>query len=358
MDIAKVYKSLQAHVERGFETVGVTLQGVNYVLKTLTPLEIDMVSQHGSGKGFRARRLYRLAYSTYMLNGYLLLAERPHIINVLYKYYQGISEIALEILEEATINLQRRANRYLMFSEGYAYTPAARSLWYARGGETSLSTKYTGIPGTEFLGTPIALEIWAIINHSLDRETQARRASSDALTVASASNPDGAQKMARRSQMDRTILQEKRDVLIKYGSEAHRNILEGKQAGKRERWTADISTPRAIAAELTRQMSGELDKHDLFMQTFYKRMRKEADERNRVEEERLAEIRALRGAVPYTGSFEVSSEEMKKIESGEITHMDLALQKAQDERKLHPEDDGVTKVVSKRVLGAPRARVR
>lgn len=361
MDVQKVYRVLHRVTEKGFDTVGFTLGGTTVVLKTVSPHELDMVRYHASGKGLEVFRMYRMAYATFVLDGEMVLEGRPGNVRSLVDFYKSIPEIIFDELEETAIKLQNRYRRYSTLVEGYSYSPEARLLWSKRKGRDLLSTEATSIPGTSTVGTTDSIDVWALINMGIDKENESDVLMSNSLFVASATNPKGAQKIGSSMDKDKELAAKRRSIVAKYGNEANKRIQDDENVTKKKRWTADLDTTTAIMDELERQMTGVQDKHDLFIDEFRDRLTKELRAKEEAESKRLEEVRANRGGDPYTGSFAVSEEEMGKIQRGETTHMELAQNKAEEERlSIAPPEtrEGAMRVVGKRVIGARRGQVR
>jgi len=363
MDVGRAYRVLLKVAERGFDTVGFNYGGLSLILKTLTPHELDMARYHSFGRGILCFRLYRMAYATFMANGVMTLENRQEHVDSLVDMYGSLPVHLFENVEETAIRLQGRYRRYCNLVEGFSYSTPSRLLWKSRRGSPLLSPEVTHIPGTSTLGIPESVEVWSLVNMSLDQEVESDKRMSNALFLTSATNPKGSQKVGAGIKGEKELIEKNRRMLVEYGSEAHKRITKDKSLDKKERWTAKLDTAKDIMDELERQMHGVQDKHDLFIEGYRVKLRRELQEREEVEKKRLEEVRRQRGGDPHTGSFEVTPEEMERVMRGEATPMGLAKQKAEEDRvriaaSEVPIRPGATAVVGKRVIGEPRGSVR
>lgn len=363
MDVSKAYRILLRVTEKGFDTVGFSYRGISLVIKTITPHELDMVRYHTSGTDLFSFRMYRMAYATFIFNGELVLDNRQLNLQKLVNFYGRLPLEVFYQLEEAALRLQNRYKRYCSLVEGFSYSQPARLLWRTRKGSPLLSTEVTNIPGTSLVGIPECVSVWELINMSLDQEIDNDRMLSNALFLTSATNPKGSMKIGSSIKGEKELISKNRNMLIEYGSEAHKHVCSKSSVDKKDRWTAKLDTAKDIMDELERQMHGVQDKHDLFIEGYREKLRNKLKEREESEKKRLDEVRRQRGGDPHTGSFEVTQEEMNSIMKGEVTHMDLARRKAEGDRvkgmesAVPPVRPGSTGSVGKRVIGAPRGVV-
>lgn len=354
MDVQKAYRVLQKVTERGFDSAAVRVGGLAFVVKTVTPHEIEMVRHHACGD-VNLFRLYRMAYATFMVDGIPVLENRSKNIQDLVASFKSMPEATFEVIEDLAFKLQERYKRSCKLVEGFSHSPSARLLWKERKDLPLVSPLVTGIPGTETLGLAESTEVWSLLNRNKDREEESESQLNHAIFIASSSNPRGAQKVSSGLQKEREMASNHRDMLVKYGSEANKAILEKEELGKEDKWSADLTTARDVIEELERQMGGVQDRHDLFIEAYRVKVKREYLEKQELEKARLEEIRKNRGEDPHTGSFEVSHEEMSRILSGDIKSHELAMSKAEAAR---PNRDGSVSTVGKRVLGARKRGVR
>lgn len=352
MDVGKAYTVLQRVVETGYDMAGVSISGIPVVLKTITPLEISLARQHSFGGELKAFRLYLLAYHTLMIKGKTCIEERPSSIEDLVDFYKELPQEVLELVEETAYQLQKRYRRYMRLIEGFTLSDSSRTLWKLRKGNACINEETTGIPGSTYIGVSECTLAWSIVNTSLDQNEEYERGMEEAMFIASASNPKGVDKISKSMEVSKKEAQERKRILIKYGSMIHKDLIEGREIVKKEKWTSSVTTSEDLVKELNRQMKGEKDRHDLFMESYLERIKKAAEEEQRKAEEKLREIRENRKLVPLpTGSFELTPEDRERMKSKEVTAFDLATQKRDNSLK-----GGGQRVstVGKRVLKAGR----
>jgi hypothetical protein len=151
------------------------------------------------------------------------------------------------------------------------------------------------------------------VNKNLDEEEAYAKDFNLALIVASAYNGKGAKSMSRTFEAHRKELDELREEIAKYGYDKRRETEEKKIA---DGWSAPLRTKEDLVKELYREMSGDKDKHDLFIERWMQQQKDAAEEAKRLTEERQKEFRDKFDAVGpefMEGSRPVSAEEMKKI---------------------------------------------
>lgn len=347
MNTTTAYKILHRVTEQGFDVAGVSVYGVSVVLKTLTPLETDTIRYLSFGGGFNKFRMLRMAYATFVCNGRQVLKDREKGLGDLVSFYESMPVEQFHILEETAVRIQSRYRRYCALVEGYAYSPAARILWKTRGGSSAITDEVTGIPGTTYVGIAESVEAWALVNLARDIEESARQETSNAMFIASASNPAGVKKLSSRHETDQKMVEEERGTLVKYGSQVHRKFLENVDEKVKEKWTADLLTTQDIVEELNRQMNGVKDKHDTFMDGYLDGLRKKYQEEQHKKEEALEALRKARKDYPEGGSFELSAEDTHRLRNKEVSLGDLARQRLEVPQQI----DGVVTSVGKRVLG-------
>jgi uncharacterized protein YxjI len=153
------------------------------------------------------------------------------------------------------------------------------------------------------------------------------------------------------------MIQEERDILAKYGSLAHRDFIEGIQLKSKDIWAASLATGKDLVNELHRQMMGEKDRHDLFMEKSLSDLRQKMEDAKSKADEDLKKARALRAEGPqFSGSFALTDEDMRRLKKGDVSVHDLAMGKYSKEPTESP--SGVVSSVGKKVLRPSNGRGR
>lgn len=345
MEAAEAYKILLRVIEQGFYAASVTSCQNTFLIKTLTPKEELLIRYHSAGGDLRSFRIHRLAYATAMINGEEVLHNRPGVITPLVKLYSELPRILLETLEEASLKLQRRYLRACKLAHGFSLGSQARYLWRVRKNLAAVSMTMDVFPD---LGMSHAAEVWSTVNANLDLEEENDRELGRALLVASSMNPKGVKQLSSSIDTDKKTKKAEKEELIKYGNMDERDIALGIIHKEKEHWTAPLVTAKDMVRELERQMSGEKDKHDLFIDSYREKLAAEraaTEEAARVKREELRELAGISGD-PVSGSFGVTEEEMKGMMDGSLDSRKIIQDKADNKNS--------TKVIGKRVLGARR----
>lgn len=322
MDIQKAYRVLYDTVSRGFDTVGVSYGSLSINFKTLTPHERDMIAFYSLGRGLDYYRSCRLAFSVFTLNGENMLLNRESHIKNLTDFFYSTPKDLFEVYEEVTYRLQRRLERYSMLSEGFSYSPRARYLWKERRGQPLPKEDLTGIAGTNALGKSHISEVWSLINMALDTEEEESREINRVMFLASSNNPKGVKKIRANMDTQNEMKENERKSLIEFGSEAHKRIIKHQNMSA-DQWSSELLTVEDIVEELERQMHGVKDKHDLFMEDYFEKVRLEKEKEKEERQKQLEELRRNRAPDPEVGSFEVTDDDLDKIKSGTLKRSEL-----------------------------------
>lgn len=349
METSEAYRVLTKVTDQGYYAVGVRTCGLSFVLKTLTSKEESSLRYHVVGQTMAHYRLYRLAYATLMIEGVEAVNDRPNSVQELFDLYMKLPSDSVALLDSTFDTVQQYYWRACRFLQGYCYDYPSRLRW-----QTRKNLSVTGIssaPGIlSITGVPYVLEAWALTNSNLDKEEEAARSLSNAMLIASATNPKGVKSMSSTLETERKTKQADREEMVKYGSFDERDRALGIISANKEQWTAPLVTAKDMVMELERQMHGEKDRHDLFIESYISNMQKERQEQEEAEMRRRHELHALSGlsAAPVSGSFALTNEEMNKILSGKLDPSMLVRRKAKELK----DTTGKTPMMGKRVLGA------
>lgn len=317
VDVDKSYHILDRAVSSGFDYIGVELLGHKYVLKTLTSLEEEAIRIRSYGSGSHGSICWVLSFGTYMVDGKDYLSNRwtTDNLDTLYALYSGMPYILVTALHSALLDLSRRLDQAYNMFQGYMFSQGSRSRWITFSkshGKWGLDMRLDST-----IGTSIAREYWVRGNSALDSEEEASPGWDQALFLASAQNPKGAKESASKKDGRKKMIDEERETLSRYGSLANRDIIL--KIVKHERWTAPLATQQDILDELFRQMRGERDKHDLFVNEY---MVKQAERRAAAENVREAEAAEYRRKLRESrapreeGQREASAEEVEALFGG------------------------------------------
>lgn len=273
MKVETAYANLEEIITCGFLSRGIRYKDSVLILKTITDKEYHLLPFYAADEGITAV-LYRLVFSTFMINGYNFLVNRNEIIPNLIDFYEGFSVVGFHSLVQQCNKVYEEYLESLEFLEGFCYTDKSRALWKILSKNKAINVNnYYGIPGTENLGLNTAQESWIIINDQLDAEESYNVQFRLSLMIASSFSGKGAQKIENSYEAHRKELEEVRMDLAKYGYDKKR-ILKEKE--KIKGWSALPKTREDMVRELNREMSGDRDKHDNFIENWIKRQEEQA----------------------------------------------------------------------------------
>lgn len=297
----EAYQVLADLIQKGFLAQAVTIGDHRLIFKTINEREYQLIRMFAGGDGNLFNQ-YFLAYSLLMLDGRYVLHNREDRI---YEYKDMFTQfpkvIYARILEELS-KIRTQAFDAMKYLEGYTYTRSSRYSWKTMYGKTPISEEYTGIPGSSKIGLNVHQESWIYINRSMDEEEQYNHRFSMAILVASASNPKGSKQIRSKHEAAVNDAEEKRRKLAIAG------YIDTKKKWTSEGWAAPVDTAEELLAELDRQMRGEKDRHDIFMENYLRSLRENAEARVQAAKQRIEEARKKNEDMPdLDGSVRVLS---------------------------------------------------
>lgn len=286
MEVKEAYENIDKIITYGFLPVGICYAGHSFVFKTITDKEYPFFNFLSKEDGV-SQALYRLAYSTYLIDGNNFLQDRHFNVSTLIKFYSGLPSTLFKILLDLTSKIHKQYLDSVDYLEGFCYTNRSRHLWRVFQGNMPNSGFYNGVAGSFNLGLNNVQENWIIINKSLDDEDNYETQFRLSLMVASSFSGKAAKDMGSRFDFHKKELQELREEIRKYGHDKKRII----QTKKEDLWAPVLRTKEDIVRELNRQMSGHKDKHDLFIEKWIDNQAKAAEEAKKSVEEKQKSFR-------------------------------------------------------------------
>ncbi len=311
MDTERAYSNLEKAVSFGFLTANFRLGDINIVIKNVSDKEFRILDLLRGEKAGSSGLLFDLAFCTVFINNQNFLVDRHTQIKELMEFYSKLEVPIVSKIQEAVIDINSEYIDSLEYLEGFFYTAKSRYLWKLL--DINNRDKYWGVEGLCNVGINTVQENWIIINKGLDGEENYARDFNLALIVASSNNGKGAKAMSKNYEARQTELDELREEIAKYGYDKKRERETRKAANG---WSSPVKTREELVKELYRQMSGEKDKHDIFIESWMKQQREAAEKAKELAENKQKEFREkLDSGIPefVEGSRPVSSEEMKRI---------------------------------------------
>jgi hypothetical protein len=301
MDRNEAYKALGDLIFKGFLTAEMDIAGKLFIFKTLNEKEFDLIRMYSgkpNRKGYVNRfNNYFLLFSLFMVEDNNILVNKERYIPELFEFFNSVPYLFSQKIISSLNGLRQTSYDVLKYLEGFTYTSQARNNWKALNGMSPTSSEFTGIPGTNLIGMTIHQENWVRINKFLDAEEEYNKDYSMAIMVASATNSKGARHSQGVHDSHIKSAEERRQKLADLGS-----MDNVKKIWTPEGWAVSTDTAEELVAELERQMSGQMDKHDIFMDNYFKKMRAEAEKKAAEAEARIKEYREKHNNVFIEGS--------------------------------------------------------
>ncbi|MBD3260228.1 MAG: hypothetical protein GF334_00895 [Candidatus Altiarchaeales archaeon] len=312
MNVHEAYDNIEKIICYGFLTVGVTIDGVEIILKNMTDREYERLQFYVLDKDNTASQfLLQVAMATFMINGINVLEDRPCKVEELVSFYSKLPNQFVLRIVEIIRELQERYIETIRYLEGYCYTDGSRQLWKSIGVDGSFRV-CTGVPGIDSVGINQVQQSWMLINRQLDDEVKYGQDFGLSIMISSSFNAKGARSVQRSYEVRREELDQLRKDIAKYGFDKKR-ISEEKKSNQ---WTAPIKSREDLVRELYRQIRGKKDKHDLFVEQWIERQKKAAEEAKRRAEERQITFRKELESIDLAQvepSRPVTIEEIQKV---------------------------------------------
>lgn len=272
MDVNVAYKNIERMITYGFLSVRMSFLGHDLLIKNITDKEYSQIESICSEKDKEKRLFLNLAFSTQAIDGLNLLAEREKSLIKLIEFYRKIAVIPIIKIIESINDLNNIYSDSINFLEGFSYSDRSRYLWSAI--DINNRSSYWGIKGLDEVGINSVQENWIIINNKIDEEEKYARDLNLTLLIVGAYNNKNAKIISKNYEFHKTELDELRKEITKYGYNKKR---EEENLKKREQWTAPLNTKEDLVRELYRQMKGDKDKHDLFMDKWILQQKNKAE---------------------------------------------------------------------------------
>lgn len=285
----EVYKDVDPLLFRGFLIVPAEINGVSFVFKSLNHHEFNLLSLMATLDSRKAEtRFYStfLAHGVFMVDGINILPNRDQHLPKVIEFFQSLEKTARDRVVLHLSEINKRANRAVALSEAFSLETASRIRWAQMKGIDVTSTAVTGIQGTSNLGMNWAQLTWRAINHFEDIRDKAEREWENAKFIASAMAGKGMNKVhsqdKRRREQEQTERQEKKDKILRFA-------LLGEPLDQASKGVPVMvaRTVDELADQLTKDLKGEKDWHDMVVDAYEAQARQE----RQAKEERLHELR-------------------------------------------------------------------
>lgn len=284
MKVRDAYDNIERILTYGFLSARVSIRGHDLLIKNISDKEYQHMMMLCSDNNRSKINTMSVAFSTVAIDGYNILENRNEHLSEILEFFKSTPAILVAKVVEAINELNQTYIDSLDFLEGFSYSSRSRYLWsvldpYNRSG-------YVGIRGLDIVGINSVTENWISINKRLDDEHAYERNFNNTLLIVGASNYKSAKMLSKSYEAHTQELKELRDDICKYGYDRKRVSENDK---KREEWTAPLTTREDLVKELYRQMSGDKDRHDLYIDEWIEAQKRRAEDAKRsVEEKQVA----------------------------------------------------------------------
>jgi len=294
------YDDVETLIQAGFLCHTVSIHGVNFGLRSLSPGDLFLLQARTAGE-LGDWETWTLATSIWMVNGVNLLTE-SHAPVRMFETLNRIPRVSRDILFSTAMGLFARQRRAINAVEPYCYENISRFKWKGYNGHTPGS--YSGVPGGERLGLNYVQQMWAVFNEIEDRRQQDESMWEGFKLVASASSPKGIKKIAQKeaqmkqSEDDRRQAVRDRFFYISIGV----LLPDGQAKDVTSPYISFSKTPDELSQEMHNWVTGKEDQHDKVVTDYKRRViekyqaeKAERENRQQALRARLDEQQALGG---------------------------------------------------------------
>jgi hypothetical protein len=282
--VSEAYENLERIIIYGFLSVKISYKGHDLLIKNITDKEYQQMRMLCSGK-INSNAL-SLAFCTVSIDGINFLETRNENLIFLTNFYRKLPTIFSVRVIQALNELNDTYIEALDFLEGFCYSKRSRYLW--RVIDPYNRSSYTGIRGLDSVGINNPTENWININKRLDEEDRYSKEFNNTVLIVGASNYKSAKMLSKSYENSVSELKELRDEICKYGYDKKRVEENNK---KRDDWTAPLSSREDLVRELYRQMTGDKDRHDLYISQWMENQKRKAEVAEKMVEEKQQAFR-------------------------------------------------------------------
>jgi len=311
VEVLEAYENIERIITYGFLSVRISINGHDLLIKNISDKEYYQMSMLCSNKDKSKINFFSIAYSTVFIDGINLLENRDEYFSYILEFYRRLPGLFVLKIIEAICELNQAYIDSIEYLEGFSYSTKSRYLWSVL--DPYNRSSFVGIRGLDIIGINSVTENWITINKRLDEEQIYSKDFNLTLLIVGASNYKSAKTLSKNFETHTNELKELRDDICKYGFDRKR-IEENNK--KREIWTAPLVSREDLVRELSRQMTGKKDRHDLYIDKWMEDQKKRAEAAKKSVEDRQ---KAFRKNIEETDldllepSKPISSIELNKI---------------------------------------------
>jgi hypothetical protein len=291
------YKDLEHLLFKGFIPYKLKVGNLNLVFKSINELELEKINLM-SGLEKDPKYVYNihinyLFYSIFMIEGTNILAYRDKYYSDIYNIFNNLPFNLIKKIFNKLEDLAKRTNNCTPLVESYSYETVSRYTWRYKKGTPINGSIHTGITGTDTLGLNEFQKYWVALNLKEDRQNTFDEQYSLAKFLASFTNSKAVKQIEDKERISKEEEDNRRERIRVVGTEEEIKYLSG-----------PTDTREGIVEELNKQMRGEKDDHDRFIEEYeknlkmnmfkqMKQMKKMKDERVKHQDRFIEEARAI-----------------------------------------------------------------
>ena len=288
-----MYADLCELLAPGFLSASIDLEGHRYCLRSLSQNDLFFLRKYVNDND-PSWRLHLISHSIWMVDGVPLLEDATLAHRVVYDHLKNSSRVLVRAMMGTVLGFfsrMREANQYL---EAYLYEEDSRRMWGGLGhGAHPLWVK-SSIPGTDKLGLNSLQSAWISWNQSVDVREEQEYLWSNTKVMVSLQSHKAYESLTSKDKA-RDDREEARRQTAK--EKAYQRFLHGDAENLEESESARATrtlTNEELEEEMRRWISGDMDRHDLIVESYKNRIRQEQEERERQKEELMQELRSRR----------------------------------------------------------------
>lgn len=284
------YKHLEDLLFKGFIPCKLNISGINFVLKSVNEHEYENIklmsgleTDPNYATFFNINYLY---YSIFMIDGMNILKKREDFYIDFFKNISQLPSSFFKIIFPILEDIAKIQNNCSSIIEQYCYEEDSRYNWEYKKNIAINSPQLTSIAGTDTLGINNFQRYWMILNIREDKKINFKENYSLFKFLASFTDSKAVRKIEQQEKVAEEEEAKRKERIRVMGTEEEIKYL-----------SSPTDTREGIIEALEKQMRGEKDEHDLFIEEYEKNIRKQMllqmNEMNKVREMRKKQIDSL-----------------------------------------------------------------
>lgn len=277
---AEIYEDVRSLIAPGFLAHPVAVGEVRLCLRSLDPVDWEVLQYRIHGQAERQWKSWLVASSVWLVDGVVILGDENALWS-LYKTCEGLPTTVLNMLYSALTGLTRRATKAYSVLEAFLYESESRRLWKTEG--PSISEHRASRPWQRFHNPLVSL--WVYYNQMEDHREQDEH---DWQLVKFSVGPHAPKSIKKLSAQDRQrdgdMLKRRQRVMDKayYVSKGFIEPdpeVEGQSSIRHRDEIRMAETPDELRESMRRWVAGIKDDHDLVVDRVKSKIKHDVEER-------------------------------------------------------------------------------